>query len=230
MNVSVQTCFVSGCNSVFPTSLGYYKHMIEHNISITPVYCCEQCCFVLNNDGKFHDRDTVLFNRKLHYMKAALNSKNGKSDNAETMLQKQFILEDPTTSAEENHQKEETQSVSYQCFFMHCYNHYTRRYQFRHHMLHAHGVCLVSKDVCQFCSDVLAQLQHFGKKLKGGAAKRRSAEISGNSSEPKTKKKQKQSEVKNQEEKEKSFEEIISECLEVNIKEEENNEGQKVKK
>lgn len=226
MNISVQKCFVEGCHDVFPTSFGFYKHMIEHNISMSPVYCCEQCSCVLNDDEKFRQRDNLLMNRKMYHMKVALNPKKCKPDDAEEMLQKQITVEANKQPAHENKAKDSktsTGSLPYQCYFMHCYNYYARRYQFKHHLLHAHGVCLVPKDFCQFCSNILEQFNHFGKKIKLGGKRRSSADnMAPAEAVDDTQAKQKRHSIDEEKlpREEKSFEEFMSECLEVNIREE----------
>lgn len=203
MNVSVQKCFVNRCNNVFPTSLGFYKHMLEHNISVAPVYCCEHCSRSLNDDSKFIERDNLLINRKLHLMKTTINLKNGKADD---------VLNHDVLDEEDGGSKNDQ---SYQCYFMHCYSCYTRRYQFRHHMLYSHGVCIVPRDVCQFCSDVLEQFQYFGKKIKSSRHKRSSKMLT--QQENLTKKKPRQTFTQAHKEEEKTFDEIMAEALEKNF-------------
>lgn len=174
MLIPLQKCFVLGCKACFPTHFGYVYHLMEeHEILVPAVYSCEECSQAMCDASTFKARENWLVNRMFARYKVALKAKEKNGDHStkmlpttwtESCLEPQVIIsEEDGGDAERKHP-----SVEYTCFVHGCNSKYGRKHQFKMHMLNAHGLCIVQNEFCQFCSDILDQFYHFGRKLKGG--------------------------------------------------------------
>lgn len=131
-------------------------------------------------------RENNLINRMFARYKVALKvkGKNGGDDMSTRMVAEEENYMEPTfimTDKEKENEKEglDTVPIEYMCFVKGCHHRYGRKHQFKVHMLNTHGLCIVQNEFCQFCSDILDQFYHFGRKLKGGY-KRNAGSMSNN--------------------------------------------------
>lgn len=187
MQIPLQKCFVVGCNACFPTHFGYVYHLMEeHDILVPALYSCEDCSQAMCDAYTFKARENWLINRMFARYKVALKTREKNGDTAPKMLPTEdaSYLEPQVIITEENGDGKNS-SCEYMCFVHGCNSKYGRKHQFKMHMLNAHGLCIVQNEFCQFCSDVLDQFYHFGRKLKGGY-KRKAVAAAAAAKEPKT--------------------------------------------